>query len=86
MTGVTYEGLESKLPDICKPQLPPNMPAGGHGGSHGYLTDEFVTAILKDRLPQVGIVPALSMTVAGVVAHQSAMKDGELMKIPQYRL
>jgi hypothetical protein len=26
------------------------------------------------------------MTVAGIVAHQSALKDGELMKIPQYRL
>jgi hypothetical protein len=24
------------------------------------------------------------MTVAGIVAHQSALKDGELMKIPQY--
>ena len=24
------------------------------------------------------------MTVAGIVAHQSALRDGELMKIPQY--
>ena len=27
---------------------------------------------------------ALNMTVAGIVAHQSALKDGELMKIPQF--
>lgn len=26
------------------------------------------------------------MTVAGIVAHHSALKDGELMKIPQYVL
>ena len=26
------------------------------------------------------------VTVAGIVAHQSALKDGELMKIPQYKL
>jgi hypothetical protein len=24
------------------------------------------------------------MTVAGIVAHQSALQDGELLKIPQY--
>lgn len=29
---------------------------------------------------------ALNMTVSGVVAHQSALKNGELLKIPQYKL
>jgi hypothetical protein len=29
---------------------------------------------------------ALNLTVAGVVAHQSALKDGEWLKIPQYEL
>ena len=28
---------------------------------------------------------ALNMTSGGVVAHQSAMKDGEIMDIPQYK-
>jgi hypothetical protein len=48
--------------------------------------NEFVTAILQDRKPLVDIVAALNMTVAGIVAHQSALKGGELMKIPQYSL
>jgi hypothetical protein len=26
------------------------------------------------------------MTVSGIVAHQSALQDGELLKIPQYQL
>jgi hypothetical protein len=34
----------------------------------------------------VGIAEALNMTVAGIVAHQSALKDGELLKIPEYRV
>jgi len=34
----------------------------------------------------VNIEWALAMSVAGVVAHQSALKDGELLKIPQYKL
>lgn len=81
-----YEGLAKGLPAIRRPPLPPGVAAGGHGGSHGYLTDEFVSAILQDREPLVGIVPALAMTVAGIVAHQSALKDGERLKIPEYSL
>ncbi|MCP4783943.1 MAG: Gfo/Idh/MocA family oxidoreductase [Fuerstiella sp.] len=80
-----YEGPSAKnLPAIDRPPLPPGVKAGGHGGSHGQLTNEFVTAILQDRLPLVDIAQALNMTVAGIVAHQSALKDGELLKIPQY--
>jgi predicted dehydrogenase len=81
-----YQGLEKKLPPITRPPLPPGVQAGGHGGSHGQLSNEFVTAILEDRKPLVDIAQALNMTVAGVVAHQSALKDGELLKIPQYKI
>ncbi|MEE2888561.1 MAG: Gfo/Idh/MocA family oxidoreductase [Planctomycetota bacterium] len=69
-----------------RPPLPPGVGAGGHGGSHGHLTSEFVDAILRDRKPWVDVAQALNMTVAGIVAHQSALKDGELLKIPQYKL
>ncbi len=81
-----YEGLEKNLPNTQRPALPPSVPAGGHGGSHGHLMNEFVTAILQDRKPLVDIARALNMTVAGIVAHQSALKDGELLKIPQYKI
>jgi len=84
MVGMNYRGLQKKLPDLRKPPLPPGVKPGGHGGSHGYLGHEFVMAILEERQPLVDIVWALNMTVAGVVAHQSALKEGELMKIPQY--
>ncbi|HBH82560.1 MAG TPA: gfo/Idh/MocA family oxidoreductase [Bacteroidales bacterium] len=79
-----YEGLEKNLPDLNRPPLPPGVPPGGHGGSHGPLMNEFVLSIIQDRKPLVDIVASLNMTVPGIVAHQSAMKDGELMKIPQY--
>ncbi|HAM11300.1 MAG: oxidoreductase [Bacteroidetes bacterium GWE2_41_25] len=80
-----YEGLEKVLPDINRPPLPPGVEEGGHGGSHGRLMHEFITSIIQDRKPLVDIVMALNMTVSGIVAHASAMKDGELMKIPQYK-
>jgi predicted dehydrogenase len=85
MTGMTYQGAEKQLPDLNKPPLPPGMPGGGHGGSHGHLCEEFVRAILRDRRPLVDISWALDMTVPGVVAHQSALKGGQLMTIPQYK-
>ncbi len=67
-------------------QLPPGMEAGGHGGSHGYLTDDFITAILAGRQPRVNVATALNTTVSGIYAHLSALKDGETLKIPQYSL
>ena len=79
-----YDGLSKNLPETRRPPLPPLVQPGAHGGSHGYLMSEFVTAILENRRPVVDIATALNLTVAGIVAHQSALKNGELMKIPQY--
>ncbi len=84
MSGMKYEGKMKELPNLERPPLPPGVNPGGHGGSHGQLTNEFITAILEDRKPLVDIVMALNLTVPGVVAHRSALHDGELMKIPQY--
>jgi len=77
---------ESGKLKVERPPLPPGMNAGAHGGSHGHLTNEFVDAILRDRKPWVDVALALNMTVPGIVAHQSALKDGELLKIPQFKL
>ncbi|MBN2137904.1 MAG: Gfo/Idh/MocA family oxidoreductase [Sedimentisphaerales bacterium] len=84
MEETKYQGTAKELPEITRPALPEGMPAGGHGGSHGPLANEFVTAILEDRMPMVNVYEALAMTVPGIVAHQSALKDGETLKVPQY--
>lgn len=86
MDGVEYRGAMTELPDITRPPLPPGVKPGGHGGSHGQLMNEFVLAILEDRKPLVDIAQALNMTVCGVVAHESALKDGERLKVPQYSI
>ena len=84
MDGMKFEGLDTELPDLDKPPLPPGVTPGGHGGSHGNLGHEFIMSILENRTPSVDITQSLNMTVAGIVAHQSALKDGQMMKIPQY--
>jgi hypothetical protein len=72
-----------------RPALPPGVKgveATHHGGSHGHLTNNFIESILLDQKPIVDISDALNMTLAGVIAHQSALKGGEWMKIPQYQM
>ena len=71
---------------FLRPQLPPNVEGGGHGGSHGYLTDDFLRAIILNQKPCVDIITALDTTVSGIYAHRSAMKGGETLKIPEFSL
>ncbi len=56
----------------------------GHEGSHCFITHEFVDAVLHQRRPAVDVYEAVAYTAPGIVAHQSALKDGELLKIPDF--
>jgi predicted dehydrogenase len=85
MDGLEYQGLMKELPDLARPALPPSVKPGGHGGSHGQLSNEFVLSIIEERKPLVDIASALNMTVGGIVAHESALREGERLKVPQYR-
>ncbi len=56
----------------------------GHDGSHSFLTHEFIDSLLNNRRPAVDVYEAIAYTAPGIVAHQSALKDGEYMKIPDF--
>jgi predicted dehydrogenase len=57
---------------------------GGHGGSHAYLVHEFCDAIANDRTPAITAWDAVRYTAPGVMAHKSALKDGELLDVPDW--
>lgn len=78
--------VQSLGDSLKRPALPPGVEPGGHGGSHGYLCCDFVDAILKNQPTRVGIIDALNMTIPGAFAHMSALKDGEVLKLPEYVL
>ncbi len=66
-------------------RLPESMRVkSGHGGSHTFLVHEFISAIQEDRHPAVNIWEAIAYTAPGIIAHQSALKGGEPMKIKDY--
>ncbi|GAJ04454.1 unnamed protein product, partial [marine sediment metagenome] len=56
----------------------------GHQGSHTFLTHEFIDALTHNRQPAINVYEALAYTVPGIVAHKSALRNGELKKIPQF--
>ena len=56
----------------------------GHGNSHGFLTHEFISALVERREPSVNVYEALAMTVPGIVAMESCRKDGEQLKVPSF--
>ncbi len=57
---------------------------GGHGGSHAYLVHEFVDAIAHERTPAINAWEAVRYMAAGVVAHKSALRDGEVLEVPDW--
>lgn len=77
-------GKQLALPSFTQ-ALPPAMRYdSGHGGSHPYLTHEFIMALVEERRPAIDLYEALAYTVPGIVAHQSCFKDGEQLAIPSF--
>jgi predicted dehydrogenase len=73
------------VPKYWATRLPEKMRHdSGHGGSHTFLAHEFIQALLEKREPAVDMDKALAMTVPGMVAHQSALKNGEPMRVPSF--
>src|SRR5690606_31098539 len=56
----------------------------GHGGSHTFITHEWIDSIISNRQPEVNIYEALAYTAPGIIAHQSALNNGEYLRIPNF--
>jgi hypothetical protein len=57
---------------------------GGHGGSHPHLAHNFLMACL-DRQPAFPDAPtSANWTMVGICAHQSALKGGDKVVLPQF--
>ena len=57
---------------------------GGHGGSHPHLVHEFISALLQGREPYPNARQAANITCSGILAHESAMKGGALITLPEW--
>jgi predicted dehydrogenase len=58
----------------------------GHGGSHPHLANEFVRALIDNRDPWPNATLSANWTCVGICAHQSALKGGEIVRLPDFTL
>lgn len=56
----------------------------GHGGSHPHLVHEFIASIIEDREPFPNAAQSANWTAVGILAHESAMRGGEIIKLPEF--
>jgi predicted dehydrogenase len=54
----------------------------GHNGSHTFLVDDFVRAVVTGKLPPNNVWDAALCMIPGVVAHESAMQGGKVLPVP----
>ena len=56
----------------------------GHGGSHPHLAHEFVKALVDGTEPYPNAKQSANITCVGILAHESAMNGGKIMRLPNF--
>lgn len=67
------------------PNAPPGAEVGGHGTAEYYMVADFLRAVRGDGPPAIDVYAGLDMTLPGVFAHESAMRGGERVWVPDLR-
>lgn len=62
------------------------MQGSGHGGSHPHLAHEFLTSLVTGRESYPNARQSANITCVGILAHESAMNGGKIMKLPEFTL
>jgi len=56
----------------------------GHNGSHQFLVHDFVSACVTGKTPPNHVWDAARYLLPGLIAHESALRGGELMEVPDF--
>lgn len=83
------EGEPKGMSDIPFSRNHPNAPedalVGGHGTCEFFMTKDFLRA-LREGLPMpIDVFDGLEMTLPGIYAHESALRGGIPLEIPDFR-
>lgn len=54
----------------------------GHGGTHKYMVDDFCRAFVTGKLSPTNAWRAAQYNLPGLIAHESAMRNGEVLDVP----
>lgn len=75
-TGGVYDSEENQHLSFIQ--------GSGHGGSHPHLVNEFINALIENRNPYPDARESANITCVGILAHESAMKGGEIIDLPDF--
>ena len=84
---ISVKYIEGFAPIQDRSRLPKNMrniPKFCHYNSHPFLVDDFVRAVMSGKLPPNNAWDSARYMIPGIIAHESALKDGMLMDIPDF--
>jgi hypothetical protein len=76
-----YSGMAPVHPVWRLPAELVNRPSGHHG-SHHFLADDFVRACTTGALPPNHVWAAARYNLPGLIAHESAKREGEVLAVP----
>ncbi|MBQ4109561.1 MAG: Gfo/Idh/MocA family oxidoreductase [Clostridia bacterium] len=55
----------------------------GHNGTHFFNVDDFVKAVVMDKLPPINAWRAAEFTLTGILANESAVNNNKTIKFPE---
>ena len=73
-----HQKYRERLPGSFRTQ--PN----GHEGSHQFLTDDFVRAVVSGRPPFINVWESAKYNAPGIIAHESSRREGEWLPVPDF--
>ena len=59
---------------------------GGHGGSHPHLAHMFISALRGEQPAYPNAVESANWTCTGILAHESALQGGAIVRLPDFTL
>ena len=83
--GKKFLGLSKAQPYWQLPVEFAGVP-NGHDGTHVFLVNDFVRSVVSHKLPPNHVWLAARYNAPGIVAHESARRDGERLSIPDFGL
>ncbi len=58
----------------------------GHGGSHPHMVHQFIDALVNEKDPYPNARQSANITCVGILAHESAKRGGEIIRLPEFTL
>lgn len=62
------------------------LQGAGHGGSHPHLAHHFINMLVSGEEAYPNAVQSANITCVGILAHESALKGGEIVRMPEFTL